>query len=283
MSKSIPSERALLLLCAVMLAMVTQANDPEHLHYRLRVGINLRECEPNGRPMNEMDTPPDGAKFTLAGQTAGDSLIIRFWNWRRTDGTKDSTRILENELYVRFNERTIEIQTLNDKAKEVTVQRYFLLSKSDFARFAEPLAPRVAPLLGAATVPFKWRPQRGAFNDGLTISAMGGWELSIDRDPDHSIGLVLGLGVATVEYDSTSTYEKPLEVSQPAAVSFSIGALYQWQRLQIMALVGWDMLQGPQRTNWVYHGRPWIGLGIGAAIFSASEGAVHEKAQKLDD
>jgi hypothetical protein len=93
---------------------------------------------------------------------------------------------------------------------------------------------------------------------------------------------VIGLGVATVEYDSTSTYEKPLEVSQPAAVSFSIGALYQWQRLQIMALVGWDMLQGPQRANWVYHGRPWVGLGIGAAIFSATEGTVHEKTQRLE-
>ncbi len=126
-------------------------------------------------------------------------------------------------------------------------------------------------------MPFKWRPQRGTFNNGLTISAMGGWNCNWHRRTDLSIGFILGLGLSTVEYDQYSTRVAPDEPTNSSAMSVSGGVLYQWEHLQLMALLGADFLQGAQRSNWVYHGKPWIGLGIGAAIFSKSDGKVTEK------
>ncbi len=272
-------------------ASFVRADEPLGLYYRLRVGISLQPCMPNGSSTGEgREVPPDGSKFTITGLFGTDQYVIRFWTWRKAKvririGGNNAAE--GNKLYDTFNMRTrpvLDKAGNPEKDKSGVSQSalqtvYFLISKNELGLFAEPLSPQWSPLLGGAVLPFKWRSQTGDFSDGLTVEGMGGWNYHFSRNKEHSIGLVLGIGIASVTYDSLSTKVAPSEDSNQSAISISAGVVYQWQRLQIMAITGWDHLQGAQANNWCYQGRPWFGIGIGAAIFNLSDAKAKEGSQ----
>ncbi len=265
------------LVACILLMWKSASAGSETMYYRFKTTLPLQKCDNFGRPVDGQDVPPDGAKFTITGHDSADQhYIIRIWSYRKGHLlTHKGNKHERDSLRVRFNYRTV---TINNKGKneEVPVRLYYLLKKADLEIYAMPLAPTCSPLVGAAVMPFKLRPQDGDARDDLSIGAVGGWNFHINSDPEHSLGLALGLGVASVNYDSLNTtlpngITDPVMNSKLSAISLSAGLLYQWKRLQIMAVVGVDKLRGPQRKYWDYEGQCWLGFGIGVSIFSADE------------
>jgi len=258
------------------------AQESPELHYRFKVGIALEECNASGKKNGNVDTPPDGSSFTIAGTVDADTYIIRFWRWNTTGSSaandKTANKLTENDrkalerrsLYERFNVLP---------GTPITTIRYFLLPKASLAMFAQVLAPKYTPLLGAAVLPFKLRPQRGDFTDDLTLTGMAGWNLSFKRNKEHGIALVVGLGLAKVEVDSATTRGEFDEVTQLSAISPSLGLVYHWHRMQIGVFSGADWVARAQGKVWIYQGKPWLAFGIGAAIFNSESAVDKEKSQ----
>lgn len=117
-------------------------------------------------------------------------------------------------------------------------------------------------------LPFKLRPQYGVFSKDLTLSGMGGLKHNIRRNQDASISAVIGVGISSITVDSISTRGEFRSTAEQAAITISTGLVTKWRHLQFGAFIGWDHLSQAERLGWKHQGAPWVGLGIGLAVFT---------------
>lgn len=265
---------ALLLLCG-MLAFPALAETP--LHYRTRTAVLLNKCDATGAvdaagPI----TMAKGLAFSIIGKAEGD-FIIRFWAWEDADPivaaryvagganpkdvTKAKNAIDKNILYrVDANNKPI----------------YFRITQDQLNMFCKPILSCLGPLIGAATLPFKLRPQDGEFSKDVSLSAMGGLDIKFSGTSDVSLGVLGGIGFTSATVDSASTNDQVKVDHEASGLTLSTGLLIRWKSLQIGGFVGWDHLSKTDRAIWIYNGEPWIGIGIGVTIFKSETGNVEE-------
>jgi len=201
----------------------------------------------------EIETAPVGARFTIIDETTiEDSYIIYFWTWQ-----KDSARQ----------------KALNFEEGSTTEIKYFTVLKSRLDVVSKRIYRMWSPTIGALTFPFKYRPQNGKFETTFGIGVTGGVTWNPWRTNEHTFSLLGGISASSARVDQYST-DPAANVTDPSertSVTFSLGIVYQWERLQIGVSAGIDNLLDNEILKWRYQGKPWLTVGIGIGLFAASE------------
>lgn len=261
----------------ILLTGSANAQDKLPLQYYLKSETSIQECNSKGDPAGlERKLLPAWSGFTIVEELDNEQgYVIKFWSWKADqDSTKkalaadvatgDPNRLNNAQKAARFNEK-----------QDGDHVRYFLLSKSDLEKFAIVKSAQLSPIGGVVALPFKLRPQYGDISTDLSIAGMYGSNLLANKLGDFKAGVLIGLGVTSITVDSTSTDGKTTQSSDRFGYTLSTGLLVQWHTLQLGAVIGWDHLSRADRkqTGWLYHGAPWLGFGIGAAIFKEDKAA----------
>lgn len=240
-----------------------------------------------------LHSAPATAKFTIVNikPTKAGDYIIQFARWNRPANLAVDLRvkprttdpasvdvfytaqgIVRQADKVTAEERTAFYDSyyfdLNYNA-ETGLERYFLISLAQLAASASPLAPSFIPISGALIMPFKFRPQNGSdFTKDVTFSGMGGAAWTMGNRNDRSVGFMLGIGITSVTL--TKENSTVTETQDRAALTFSGATLFQWQKLQIGLVGGWDIL-GAGNASWAYNKQPWLAAGVGFSIFRTDD------------
>lgn len=197
---------------------------------------------------------PSGAKFTIYDETSlADHYIIYFWLWPSGNAYQAS---------------------LNFETGGSSQIKYFVIRKDELELFARRLYRIAEPTLGALTFPFKYRPQNGKFETTFGIGASGGVTFNPYGQIEHQISFLLGVGSSSARVDQYNT-DPAANITTPSertAITFSLNAVYQWQRLQIGLSMGFDNILDNEELKWRQQGKPWFSIGIGVNIFTIGEG-----------
>ena len=278
---------ALTALLSLTAGYACRADDSMPLVYRLTASTLLQECDAAGRGTMPLHTAPAEANFTIVKteKIGGDKYIIQFARWARPTGLPVDLRVVERkdltsaDAFYTSDGNALPVSSQTREAfydsyyfdlnynPSTGQERYFLISVAQLAASADVLAPSFIPIGGALIMPFKFRPQSGSdFTKDVTFSGMGGAAWTMGNRNDRSLGGMLGVGITSVTL--TKENSTVTETQDRAALTFSIAALFQWQKLQVGLVGGWDIL-GAGNAAWTYNKKPWLAAGIGFSIFKA--------------
>ncbi|MCU7548165.1 hypothetical protein OCK74_03525 [Chitinophagaceae bacterium LB-8] len=224
----------------------------------------LKEADPLGNEKKDKDanvikkTVERGWEFTIDRITKDGDYVISFLEWRSNDTL--------NKEYVVENERS----------------KYFILPKAEYELSAQKWEKKGGFTVGAATTLVKIRPGSG---DDLK---KGGYRVPFDFDNDFNLGLLFGwkhqqtfepneiahnflagFGITSIGVDSTTTQGYVKVKSNQSALTLSLGYLFEYNKFQIGAFAGYDLVAGEVGRQWIYRNRPWIGINLGFSIFKA--------------
>lgn len=218
---------------------------------------NFQEYEPSSKTervtaagKSQVQNIPEGSRFTIVDEiTLPDQYIIVFWQWE-----KNAT-----------NRANINFESDGNAVK------YFTIPKHELDVVSDRIYRIWSPSVGALTFPFKFRPQSGKFEPTFSIGISGGVTWNPWRYNEHTFSLLVGISASSARVDQYSTDPPVPDPSERAAVTTSLGFLYQWERLQIGISAGIDNLLDNEVLHWRYQGKGWISFGVGISLFSASE------------
>lgn len=267
------------LLATFCATLTTLSQDPADLNYLLKGPTLLQECAADGTITNfSIKLVPGSCGFSVVKTLADDkAYVIKFWTWdgdpaqaTRKDGTFDNNgnpdKMSDDDKTARFEKKP---------AGNEYELRYFRITASDLATFATVVQSRLQPIFGAATVPFKLRPQYGDISSDVALTGMGGASVLWSKRGTFRTGFLIGLGLSNVVLDSASTDGHEVAGGTRSGYTLATGLFAQWNNLQLGAFVGWDHLARMDRktTGWIYHGAPWIAFGVGVTIFKEERAA----------
>ena len=252
-----------------------------HLQHKLDVGQTLQECDFGGTPTGAPVSLPAGSKFTIVN-SKGEDYIIKFWYW---GGTKNLQSNIAKATAAAPIPGSMEFKLMNYNIKPklsaagVVIpneyeNRYFLISKVRLEIYGSELTPLLEPTYGIVVLPIKVRFKPSAeFSKDVTFAGNGGIKFNVVPSADFSISLLVGTGISAVTLDSSnvdvSTGLK--ESTERPAIAFYGGLVLQWKALQMGLFTGGDWLANNKVDKWNYHGKPWLGFGIGISIFSKAD------------
>jgi hypothetical protein len=227
----------------------------------------------------------------LKDKSSSDSDVIIKYLYYVTDSKDGKTsKITNNVNFLRYNYRgdSTAFTALTPQAKISrnfdTLQKYFLVKMSVFKAHAVKVPPKVrtkgALGFGILNYPFKWRIQpkiqdfTGSFNVGAAVAYTLGHD-SLNKWTESFVGGV-GISSITLDKQSVTTNASMLDSSNGiTALTFSLGFILEYNKIQVGAFVGWDRISNLNNTTygWKYQGNPWLSIGIGYSIFSTSSSA----------
>lgn len=125
--------------------------------------------------------------------------------------------------------------------------------------------------IGILTIPVKIRPfatQKGQFEfaSGLNIGVCVTKVLIHKWTKNKTVRVVGNISISNFTLDSAKLGQKQ-ENYNTSAFSPSFGFIWEKNNAQICLLTGIDFLPGNLNRTWVYHNRPWIGIGLGVGLF----------------
>lgn len=271
------------------------AADAIPLVYRLRADTQLQECDASGNKAGMLlRTAPADAHFTIikTQKDADGNYLIQFAEWEPLNSvpknllTTGSNNFTASGQAVTVDENNAPLtpQKIRESVDysyyfnfnydpSTGLDRYFLISQAQLDARANILAARFTPTAGAVVMPFKFRSQSGDFTKDITISGMGGISWHPGRRTEHALSLLFGVGITSVTL--TPRNSLVTENRDQAAITPSLCLLYQWERLQIGALLGTDIL-GEDNPSWRYNKKHWLAMGIGFSIFKPEDTAAKD-------
>jgi len=155
-------------------------------------------------------------------------------------------------------------------------QIYFRIKISDLIQYAiKDDKIKTSMALGVMYVPFKYRLQPhdqnydGPFNFGAAIGLT--WAHKSWRT--WNIATVVGISLANIQLDTSSVRQNAellTKTNNFGAISLSVGAVFQFEKVQAGIFMGCDRLSNnnDKTFDWKYQGTPWISIGFGYSIFS---------------
>lgn len=237
-----------------MIARQALAQEEEKtFNYKLLVEVPVVECDIEGNILDEtVLVAPREAIFTKLRAKNADTVIVRFWDWET--GT---------EKYNKFN--------FTDKAGGTeSEQKYFLMLQKEFDE--ERVIPRYSskPSFTAGTliVPIKIRFNEFDFSKDFTLGPTVGMRFRLNNYSENFGNVLVGLGVTSVTLDSASTEGTILKTEDRPALTPSLGFLLEFNTVQVGLFTGIDYISDNSATNWNYHGKPWVSLGLGYTILT---------------
>ena len=165
--------------------------------------------------------------------------------------------------------------------------KYFLMEIEDFNKKVSPYNGYYNSFVwGFTTLPikvrFKNRNRPFHYANSFSLGVNAGFEHGFRGRKEQAIGGIIGVGGSTVQIEATDVSENyELTSSTSGAFTLSAGLVYSYEQFQIGCFLGTDLIPGDLGKNWLYQGKPWLGLGLGFTIFQknktkASSGAENE-------
>lgn len=202
---------------------------------------------------NQLDSTvqiaPKGAKF-IKIDTKGANCIIRFLLWKKQPYLMDK---------------------LNYTDSSRTELRYFLLSLDEFNEKAiARMSKQPSFSVGAVTIPMRIRSDPFDFSGEFSFGTNLGLKFPLSHYQNIGLVFVGGLQLTHINLDSLDTAGALLESESASALSFTLGAVFEFSQAQVGFYIGWDYIAGPEKDIWIYQGKPWFSIGIGASLFGGS-------------
>lgn len=277
-----PHSLFVILLILFSTAINKRSFGQETRYYELSGETLLQECDVTGNIAGfKIINVKKGSKFTIV-DIQNDYYIIRFWAWDTTgyynlsqnkDIHKDKLNKAERSI---VNKYSLAEKYNFDSKRAVENLKYFRILKSSLEFYATKIIRRWSPTVGSVALPFKYRYQNGEFKKDLSISSLVGWKRALNSSGSLSLTPLIGIGLSSVNLDSTNTDGKITTAEDRSAVTLSFGVVYQWQRLQIGIFTGYDWLTTSNTANWRYNGKNWLSIGVGISIFTETSAATEE-------
>jgi len=163
----------------------------------------------------------------------------------------------------------------------------FYLSATDLSSKCDVYYPaNVDFTWGASTMPLKVRFGNGkdtysSYEENLNLGLTCGVKLTLSSTKDQSINIVALAEVTAVTVDSVSlksaAFYDPKNTSTKA-LTFGLGTVYQYANFQVGVFGGIDHISGQLGREWKNQDRPWLGIGIGLALFNNQAASTGSKA-----
>ena len=281
----------LLLLVITPGTLRAQLNPDPIATYRFNLPVPLHECEFTGSELSQSITyAPGGSRFYALGAGPNEDKVerirIQFLNWVPNvipdstavglRGQKVSDEALlqrqeENRKYMTFNYGR---GTLNPQAGDHPL--VFCIEKSLFDRMTTRTYDKGFSTLdlaaGVLILPIKLRAGAGQpfdFSKDVTIGTVAGPRMRISETREAYISLLGGAGITAVSLTPENTGGKVTTATDRAAVTLSLGPMFEFNRFQVGIMVGWDRISNPNQDDWRYQGKHWFSIGLGYSLLSA--------------
>lgn len=230
---------------------------------------------------NAIEFAPNRA-FNIDSQI-GSFTIIKFWPLADATGKGFIKKMLATspsgeKLNLTTYNNTIEVDELTakqgSKSIDLTKSYYIVPTTTLLEKTAAFESKQHNVNIGLLVLPVKVRPwatEAGQFDftAGLSMGATLCWTYHHNFASDISHNLLVYAGASTYTADESKIKETRDDYS---ITSFSpaIGYMFEKKRVQLSLLVGMDFPPGAVQKNWVYRNKPWIGIGVGIALFNVS-------------
>jgi hypothetical protein len=198
-----------------------------------------------------------GSLFTIIRVPDDTHVVVKFLEW----GTKESDK--RDKYNFTINAIT--------KAKD---EKFFLLDKTilDNSCSEYTFQQRWDITFGTLTTPFKFRHDPFLFTTNLNL----GTSVSFQKKfyTNWSWGVVAGLSLSSVALDSFSTKGFVMTPTERPAVTPSLSGMIGYKNVNLTIGIGWDFINKTStlEESWGYHGKRWIGIGLGVSLFNSNGG-----------
>lgn len=123
-------------------------------------------------------------------------------------------------------------------------------------------------------VPMKVRPSLGTtpaildndFNAGASFNVK--WRLSTTKERFVNMVIMLGLQSLVMTDQNNTQLTADGGSENTSGILYGGGLYFQFDRIQIGGLVGFDTAFGYRSFDYIYQNKPWIGLGLGFDVFT---------------
>lgn len=210
-------------------------------------------------------------KFTVIEILDNNTAKIKFWKYKK-QGDSDQSQPKSDE----------EEHLLPDKYQFIdsltSVNKYFAINIKDLdEKTQEYFGASRSFTYGITLIPFKLRfggnNKSFQYGEGFSLGLNAGMEFNLRSRKQQAISILAGIAGSTVSVDSESTnnYIEEDKVTTSGAFTPSVGVVYAYERFQVGAFVGWDIIGGELGDNWIYNKKAWLGLGLGFTIFQKNK------------
>jgi len=281
--------KKIILLILVFITIKASSQDNYQVANAFKTDIVLQEYDfvtaqilKNSQPIIALK----GDIFNIVKRHAADGYVIKFWNFskKKNGTTSDPTRakiaIAVNAQ--KTNTRAGDIKTAGKDAN----YKYFYISNDDFDKYTTvEFTPKNDILfISLIYLPVKMRfgnkqERFFDFGESVTLTPAIGLKRRIGGTfSTTSISFMMGIGPTIINVDektapklygsdtSNANGKKTI-----AAITPSIGIMFEKKRIQIGLMAGIDIPAGKEGREWIYKNKPWVSFGIGYQIFARKE------------
>nr|WP_315417432.1 hypothetical protein [uncultured Pedobacter sp.] len=196
-----------------------------------------------GENVGERETALLGSLFTVV-RVLDKKVVIKFNNWEDSSPNKQKYNLDANRII------------------------FFVLDKDVFQKSCSEYEKKWDIAFGTFTTPFKIRNKPFLFTTDLNLGA----SISFRRRFSQNFywGVIGGLSLSSVKLDSLSTNGTVKTPSDRPAITPSINGLLGYKNINLIFGVGIDYISQTSKIeqSWVYHKKPWFGIGIGVSLFN---------------
>ncbi len=179
-----------------------------------------------------------------------------------------------NIAYDKYNSKKVDLSEGDQTSTEVDL--FFEVPDDWIDQYAkESRYIRGGLSIGVLYFPFKFRPQQGVqdFEGAFNLGAALGYTWGHNEDNPWTFSLLGGFSLANLRVSERAVkYNSDLlkNTNDFSAISFSLGAILQYEKVQAGVFLGVDRLSynNHKTFGWIYQGKPWVSIGFGYAVFT---------------
>jgi len=226
---------------------------------------NVKNCDALGTTDNSEITVTKGALYTVERVMSNGDLVIKFLKWN--DKNPEEQKKYNFKMLAATATKATPLPSDNLK--------FFLLDKKTFTASCSEynFHQKWDITFGTLTTPFKFRHSPFLFTTNLNLGTSVAFQKKFYTN--WSWGIVAGLSLSSITLDSFSTKGFVKTNTERPAVTPSISGMISYKNVNLTLGFGWDFINKTStiEESWIYHGKRWIGIGIGVSLFNPSSGS----------
>lgn len=201
-----------------------------------------------------------GTKFTAFEILENNKLLIKFWHYNNSTQSEPKN----------------SIENLYNYISEETNGKYFIINLDDFNKKTNEFnGTNYNFTWGFSTLPIKLRLKNNnapfQYETGFSLGVNAGYEIQFQSRTKQSLGLLLGIGISTVNITPETVNNYIDKNTTTGAFTPSLGLVYSYESFQVGLFSGLDIIPGDLGQNWDYNNKPWLGVGLGFTIFQKNK------------
>ncbi len=237
--------------------------------------VEMQKTDINGSTIGETILTKIGQKFRVIATNKDGLLVLKIIDY----GTKDPNFYTYNFLGQPSDLDSLAQHQID--AKQYGKYQAFFLAKADYVTNTKIATKNIKKggslSIGLITLPYKFRFQKkknefeGSFNFGASLG------YRFPKNDFNGIDYIVAFGVhhTSIKLDSISVgsnAESLVNTNNYSALSFSLGFIVEYEKIQVGLFVGIDKLNRNNQDfyKWEYQNKPWVSLAFGSAIYSNS-------------